>query len=139
MRTRSDVIWDRIHDRPQTEGDAQVWLTWPMQKILAAWRPCIAKHASTTQALTLKELLKHHDVASNYSSSWDVGEAIAKLKERARECTNPSADDQLDAMNLLLAKHQSLTTTDYDPNGLVFGAFKESQAPNYRPVRCDYE
>ena len=105
MRTRSDVIWDRIQDRPQTEGDVQVWLTWPMHKILAAWRPCIAKHASATQALTLKELLKYHVVASNYSSSWEAGEAIAKLKERARECTNPSADDQLDATNLLLAKH----------------------------------
>ena len=81
MRTRSDVIYDRIQDRPQTEGDVQVWLTWPMHNILAAWRPCIAKHESANQALTLKELLKHHDVASDYSSSWEVGEAIAKLKE----------------------------------------------------------
>ena len=30
-------------------------------------------------------------------------------------------------MNLLLAKHQSLTLTDYDPNGLVFGALKKAR------------
>ena len=39
----------------------------------------------------------------------------------------PSADDQLDAVNLLLAKNQSLTTTDYDPNGHVFGALKKAR------------
>ena len=125
MRTRTDVIFDRIHDRPQTEGDVQAWLTWPMSKILAAWRPCIAKHASASQALTFKELLKNHDVASDFSSSWSVGEAISRLRERARECTNPSEADQLDAISLILSKHQSLTTTDYDPNGLVFGALKK--------------
>ena len=30
MRTRSDVIFDRIQDRPQTQGDVQVWQTWPI-------------------------------------------------------------------------------------------------------------
>ena len=63
MRTRSDLVFQKVGELPQGPNNTRVWLTWPIKKALLAWRPCIEKNSSATQALKLKELLVDVKVA----------------------------------------------------------------------------
>ena len=69
MRTRSDLVFDKVGEFPQGPGDTQVWQNWPIKMILKAWRPCIEMNSSATQALSLKELLTDVKVACEFNKS----------------------------------------------------------------------
>ena len=45
---------------------------------------------------------------------------VSKILQKANECANPTADDQADAIKLLLKKHNALVGTNFDPNSHVY-------------------
>ena len=119
MMTRDDLVFGKVGEYPQGPDDTQVWQDWPIKKILKAWRPCMEVNSSATEALKLKDLLVDARVACRFHKCHEVGRMMAKILEKANECTNPTAADQAEAIKLLLKKHKRLVNTRLDPHGHV--------------------
>ena len=44
---------------------------------------------------------------------------MSNVLQKANECSNPTADDEAEAVKLLLRKHKRLVRTPFDPKGKV--------------------
>ena len=113
FRTRRPVIIKKVNDDPFA-ADAEetpLWLDWPLIKILQARRPCQAENSRATQALTLREQLAGIEVTCDFTKFWEVSLILAELSEKVRQCTNPTAEEERDAVAYLLGRHKALNAT----------------------------
>ena len=48
-----------------------------------------------------------------------LAKMVARIKQKAKECTNPTADEEKDAMSFIVAKHRALVNSSFGLNGFV--------------------
>lgn len=54
---------------------------------------------------------------------------IAEIKDKARECTNPSAQEEKKAVTFLIKKHLQLVGTRCDPQGHMYNNLLANTSP----------
>ena len=90
-----------------------------MRKILDAWRPYQEESSRATEALTLREVISNVEVRCDFSRSADVSLMLANLEQKYDQCTNPTEEQERDAVRFFLNRHRELAKSAADPTGHV--------------------